>query len=42
MNPWGQILVQREEGAGVVMADVNKADMDAERTRLPAIGHRVL
>ncbi len=42
VNPWGQILAQREEGAGVVMADVNKADMDADRTRLPAIGHRVL
>lgn len=42
VNPWGQILAQREEGAGVVMADVNKADMDADRLRLPAMGHRVL
>ena len=42
VNPWGQILAQHEEGAGVVMADVIRADMDADRTRLPAMGHRVL
>ncbi len=42
VSPWGDVLARREEGAGVVMADVNRADMDADRTRLPAMGHRVL
>ncbi len=42
VNPWGEILAQHEEGAGVVMADVIRAHMDADRTRLPAMGHRVL
>ncbi len=42
VDPWGQILAQRETGAGVVMAEVDKAGMEADRTRLPALGHRVL
>lgn len=42
VSPWGQILAQREAGAGVVMADIDKAGMEADRTRLPALGHRVL
>ena len=42
VNPWGEILAQQSEGAGVVMAEVLKARLDADRLRLPALGHGVL
>ncbi|MES2508882.1 MAG: carbon-nitrogen hydrolase family protein [Pseudomonadota bacterium] len=42
VSPWGQVLSQLATGAGVVMAEVDKAAMDADRKRLPALGHRVL
>ncbi len=42
VNPWGEILAQREEGVGVVMAEIGKAGLEADRVRLPALGHRVL
>ena len=42
VDPWGNILVQLPEGAGVVMADVLQASLQADRTRLPALGHAVL
>ena len=42
VDPWGQILAQQGEGAGVVLAEVLKARLDAERLRLPALGHGVL
>ncbi|MES2414278.1 MAG: carbon-nitrogen hydrolase family protein [Pseudomonadota bacterium] len=42
VNPWGQILAQRAEGAGVVLADIDRAVLEVERTRLPALGHCVL
>lgn len=42
VDPWGQILAEREEGAGVVMAEVQAANLRGVRERLPALGHRVL
>ena len=42
VDPWGQVLNQRSEGAGVVMADVYKAHLDLQRLRLPALTHTVL
>ena len=42
VDPWGEVLAQQTEGAGVVMADVFKARLDADRLRLPALGHGVL
>ena len=42
IDPWGQILAQQADGAGVVMAEVLKADLEAARTRLPALSHGVL
>jgi predicted amidohydrolase len=42
IDPWGQLLGQRDqEGAGVVMAEVVKARLDANRARLPALDHAV-
>lgn len=42
VSPWGLILAQHETGAGVVMADLDKAALEADRMRLPALGHRML
>jgi len=42
VDPWGQVLAEREEGAGVVMAEVMAANLRGVRERLPALGHRVL
>ncbi len=42
VDPWGQILAQREEGAGVVVGEVRMDRLCAERLRLPALSHGVL
>ncbi len=42
VDPWGQVLAQRSEGAGLVMADVYKSQLDLQRLRLPALTHTVL
>ncbi|RYX96847.1 MAG: carbon-nitrogen hydrolase family protein [Comamonadaceae bacterium] len=41
VGPWGAVLAQQAEGAGVVIADILKSQLDAERLRLPALTHRV-
>ncbi|MBC7611134.1 MAG: carbon-nitrogen hydrolase family protein [Polaromonas sp.] len=42
VDPWGQILAQQAEGAGVVMAEIVKAHLDDARVRLPALSHGAL
>ncbi len=42
VDPWGQVLAQRAQGAGVVTADLDFDFLTACRTRLPALQHRVL
>lgn len=42
VDPWGQILAQLDEGAGVIMAEMLKEDVQSARTRLPALSHTVL
>jgi predicted amidohydrolase len=43
IEPWGQVLaMQTHEGAGVVVAELNKAHQSQLRTQLPALSHRVL
>ena len=42
VDPWGHMLAQQAEGAGVVMADITMAQLDAARARLPALMHGVL
>ena len=42
IDAWGQILGQREEGAGLVLAEVSHQSLQATRTRLPALEHRML
>lgn len=42
VDPWGQVLAERAEGAGVVMAELAPARLAAVRAQLPALSHRVL
>lgn len=42
VDPWGQILAVQDQGPGVVLADIDKAQMGTHRTQLPALDHRRL
>ncbi|GAC1603395.1 MAG: carbon-nitrogen hydrolase family protein [Ramlibacter sp.] len=42
VDPWGDILAQRDEGAGVVAATLAMARLAQVRRQLPALEHRVL
>jgi deaminated glutathione amidase len=45
-GPWGEVLAALPAadgwGEAVVLADVQRAEIDARRSRLPALSHRVL
>jgi nitrilase len=43
VDPWGTVLAQRAEpGAGVALAELDRARLQQVRTQLPALEHRVL
>jgi nitrilase len=42
VDPWGDVIAVRPEGAGVVLADVDPARIAEVRLQLPALGHRRL
>ena len=42
IDPWGEVLACREEGPGVVMAELDPARITQVRTQLPALRHRRL
>ena len=42
IDPWGEVLACREEGPGVVVADVDPARIASVRESLPALRHRCL
>ena len=42
IDPWGEIVSVREEGAGVVAGNIERARIDEVRASLPALHHRVL
>ena len=42
IDPWGEIVAVREEGAGVVIGELNPARIAQVRQSLPALRHRVL
>lgn len=42
IDAWGEVQAMRAEGAGVVLADLNAAELAARRAQLPALQHRVL
>jgi predicted amidohydrolase len=41
-DPWGDVLGMREQGAGVVFAQLDAARLAQVRSQLPALEHRVL
>jgi deaminated glutathione amidase len=43
VDPWGEVLAQRaEDGAGVVIAEIDAGRLAQVRAQLPALDHRVL
>ena len=40
IDPWGEVLAQQAEGAGVVLADCDWAHVQQVREQLPALQHR--
>jgi len=42
VDPWGNVLAQRDEGPGVVLADLDRERQARQRAQLPALEHRVL
>ena len=40
VGSWGDVLAQRAEGAGVVLADISMPQLLERRTQLPALAHR--
>jgi nitrilase len=42
VDPWGEIVAKRDDGEGVVVADVDPARIAAVRGKLPAHAHRTL
>jgi nitrilase len=42
VDPWGEVLAQREEGEGVVLADIDLERIREVRAALPALGNRRL
>lgn len=42
VDPWGTVLAQQGEGAGVVTGDLSAEHLRNVRTQLPALAHRVL
>jgi deaminated glutathione amidase len=42
VDPWGRVLAQQDEGAGVVIAELDAERQARMRTQLPALEHRVL
>jgi deaminated glutathione amidase len=42
IDPWGHVLAQQLQGAGVVLADLDALALQQWRSQLPALQHRVL
>jgi len=42
VDPWGEVLCQRDEGDGVDVAEMTRARLEQVRLQLPALEHRVL
>lgn len=40
VGPWGEVLLDMGEGVGVDFADIDSAEVEAVRARLPALRHR--
>jgi nitrilase len=42
IDPWGVVVAEREEGAGVIVGDIDPARIAQARGDLPALQHRIL
>ena len=42
IDPWGMVLAQQPQGPGVVIAELDAAQLQQRRTQLPALEHRLL
>jgi predicted amidohydrolase len=42
VDPWGEVLAQRDTGAGVVLATLERRRLAQVRAQLPALDHRTL
>jgi nitrilase len=42
VNPWGEIVAERADGPGIVIADIDPTFTERMRASLPALAHRVL
>ena len=42
VDAWGHVLASQADGAGVVLADIDKDKLAASRKHLPALEHRRL
>ena len=42
IDPWGTVLAQQAQGDGVVIAELEWAALQAQRSQLPALQHRLL
>jgi predicted amidohydrolase len=40
VDPWGEVVAERDEGEGIVVADLSRARIDSVRGQLPALEHR--
>ena len=42
VDPWGQVLDMRDQGAGLVLAELERKRLAQVRAQLPALQHRIL
>jgi nitrilase len=42
VSPWGVVLASQDQGPGVVLAELDAADVAQRRSQLPALSHRLL
>jgi nitrilase len=42
VDPWGEVLAERPEGEGVVLAEIDSARLAEVRAALPALANRRL
>jgi nitrilase len=42
IDPWGEVLAEQAEGAGVVYGTLDPARIHQRRAQLPALIHRVM
>jgi nitrilase len=40
VGPWGEVLAEREEGPGVVSAEIDMIELERLRSKFPVLQHR--